>query len=122
MHSIRTKFTFATVMAIIAALSIATIIGVISIRKIGRNDSDQMIHLTCATGALSLESYYDSVEHSVETVSALVSDSFDDMTVDQLDEQVERSRNMFAKVANNTNGVLTYYFRIDPEVSDTVKG
>ena len=122
MHSIRTKFTLLTVIAIIIALSIATIIGVISIRKVGRNDSDQMIHLTCATGALHLESYFDSVEHSVQTVATLVSDSFDGMTIDQLDEQVERSRNMFAKVATNTNGVLTYYFRIDPEVSDTVKG
>ena len=122
MHSIKTKFTLLTVIVAIVALSIATIIGVISIRKIGRNDSDQMIHLTCATGALNLEAYFDSVEHSVETVSALVSDSFDGMTIDQLGEQVERSRNMFAKVANNTNGVLTYYFRIDPEISDTVKG
>ena len=38
MHSIRTKFTALTVTAIIAALSIATLIGVISSRDLGRSD------------------------------------------------------------------------------------
>lgn len=49
MHSIRTKFTTLTVTAIIAALSIATLIGVISIRDLGRSDADQMLHLMCTT-------------------------------------------------------------------------
>ena len=122
MHSIRTKFTTLTVTAIIIALSIATLIGVISIRNLGRSDADQMLHLTAATGALNLESYFDSVEHSVETVSTLVQDSLEEISLDELDSQVERSRNLFGRIANNTNGVLTYYFRIDPEISDTVEG
>lgn len=122
MHSISTKFTSFTVIAIIAALSIATVIGVISIRKLGRSDADQMIHLTCMTGALNLESYFDSVENSAETVATLVTDGLSETSLDHLGEEVERSRNMFAKIASNTNGVLTYYFRIDPEISDTVKG
>ncbi|MBR5341279.1 MAG: EAL domain-containing protein [Erysipelotrichaceae bacterium] len=122
MRSIRTKFTLLTVCTIVAALGIATAIGVISIRKIGRNDADQMMHLTATTGALNLESYFESVEHSVDVVSTLVQDSLEEMPFDQLEAQVERSRNLFGRIANNTNGVLTYYFRIDPEVSDTIKG
>lgn len=122
MQSLRSKLTLLTLGAILVALGVATAIGVISIRKLGRNDADQMIHLTATTGAMNLESYFESVEHSVDTVSTLVSDSFGEMTMDELDGQVERARNLFGRVANNTNGVLTYYFRIDPEVSDTVKG
>ena len=122
MNSIRTKITLLTVCAIIIALSVATAIGVVSIRKLGRNDSDQMIHLTAATGALNLESYFESVEHSAETVATLVQDGFDGMPFENLEEQVEGSRNLFGRIANNTNGVLTYYYRIDPEVSETVKG
>ena len=122
MHSIRTKFTALTVTAIIAALSIATLIGVISIRDLGRSDADQMLHLMCTTGTMNLESYFESVEHSVETVSTLVQDSFEGIPLDQLDDQIERARNLFGRIANNTNGVLTYYFRIDPEISDTEKG
>ncbi|MBO4548342.1 MAG: diguanylate cyclase [Abditibacteriota bacterium] len=122
MHSIRTKFTLLTLTAMVTALAVVTAIGMIAIKDLGRSDADQMIHLACSTGVMSLEYYFDSVEHSVETVSTLVHDSFQDMPIDRLDSQVERARNLFGKVASNTNGVLTYYFRIDPEVSDTVKG
>ena len=122
MHSIRTKFTLTVVSVIIITLSIATIIGVISIKKLGSEDADQMIHLTATTGAMNLEQYFESVEHSVRMVSTLVSDSFDGMKPEDLDAQVEHVRNLFGRIAYNTNGVLTYYFRIDPEISEDVKG
>lgn len=122
MHSIRTKITLLTVSSLIIALTIATFLSVYSIRKLGRSDADQLLHLMCQTGSMNLESYFDSVEHSVETVSTLVQNSLNDMPIEQLGPQVERARNLFGQVAYNTNGVLTYYFRIDPEVSDTVKG
>lgn len=108
--------------AILVALGIATAIAAYSIRNLGRDDADEMLHLTCATGAMNLETYFDSVEHSVETVATLVQDSFEGMAFDQLGDQVERARNLFDRVAYHTNGVLTYYFRIDPEVSESVKG
>ena len=122
MHSIRTKFTLTVVSVILITLSIATVIGVISIKKLGSEDADQMIHLTATTGAMNLEQYFESVEHSARTVSTLVTDSFDGMPFEDLDSQVERARNLFGRIAYNTNGVLTYYFRIDPEVSEDVKG
>ena len=122
MHSIRTKVTLRVVSAIVITLTIAAAIGVISIRELGSDDADQMIHLTATTGAMNLEQYFESVEHSVKTVSTLVSDNFEGMPFDHLDIQVERARNVFGKIAYNTNGVLTYYFRIDPEVSEDVKG
>lgn len=122
MNSIRTKITLLTVCIVIIALSVATVIGIISIKKLGRNDADQMLHLTATTGAMNLESYFESVEHSVETVATLVQGGFDGMPFEDLEAQVERTRNLFERIAYNTNGVLTYYFRIDPEISDTVKG
>ena len=122
MHSIRTKFTLTVVIVIILTLGIATVIGVISIKKLGSDDADQMIHLTATTGAMNLEHYFESVEHSVRTVSTLVSDSFEGMSFEDLDSQVERSRNLFGQIAHNTNGVLTYYLRIDPEISEDITG
>lgn len=122
MRSIRTKITLLTFTTIIIALSIATVIGLISIKKLGRDDADQMLHLTATTGAMNLESYFESVERSVETVSTLVQDSFAGMPFEDLDTQVEHVRSLFGRIAYNTNGVLTYYFRIDPEISESVKG
>ena len=122
MHSIRTKFTLLTVGAILMTLSIATVIGIVSIENLGSKDAEQMLHLTATTGAMNLESYFESVEHSVETVSTLVHDSFEGMLFEDMESQVERARNLFGRIAYNTNGVLTYYFRIDPEISEDVKG
>ena len=122
MHSIRTRFTLLIVIATIIALSVATTIAVVSIRKLGREDSDEMIHLTCTTGALNIESYFNSVESSTHMVSKLVQNNLSDAQFDELDSEVEKARTIFEIIAENTNGVLTYYFRIDPEVSETVKG
>ena len=122
MHSVRTKITLLAAAVVVVTLSVATAIGVDSIKNLGRNDADQMLHLTATTGAMGLEVYFDSVEHSVETVAMIVQDSFEDMTYEDLEIQVERARNLFGRIAYNTNGVLTYYFRIDPELSKTVKG
>ncbi len=122
MHSIRTRFTLTVVAVIIITLSIATVIGVVSIKKLGSEDADQMIHLTATTGAMNLEQYFESVENSVNVVSTLVSDSFEGMPFEELNDQVERARHLFERIAYNTNGVLTYYFRIDPEISEDVTG
>ena len=122
MRSIRIKYTLLTVFAIIVALSIATYIGVESIKKLGNDDADQMLSLMCKTGAMNLESYFTSVERSAQTVASLVQNSLEDMPLDQLGNQVENARSLFGEVAYHTNGVLTYYFRIDPALSSEVKG
>ena len=122
MRSIRIKYTLLTVCAIIVALSIATFIGVQSIKKLGNDDADQMLSLMCKTGAMNLESYFTSVERSAQTVASLVQNSLEDMPFDQLGNRVENARSLFGEVAYHTNGVLTYYFRIDPALSGEVKG
>ena len=122
MRSIRIKYTLLTVCAIIVALSIATLIGVESIKKLGNDDADQMLSLMCKTGAMNLESYFTSVENSAQTIASLVQNSLEGITLDQLGDQVEKARGLFGEVAYHTNGVLTYYFRIDPALSSDVKG
>ena len=122
MRSIRIRYTLLTVCAIIVSLSIATFIGVESIKKLGNDDADQMLSLMCTTGAMNLESYFTSVENSAQAVASLVQSGLEDMPFDQLGNQVENARSLFGEVAYHTNGVLTYYFRIDPAVSGEVKG
>ena len=122
MRSIRTKFILLTLSAIIAALSVATYIGVYSIKTLGKSDADQMLHLKCTTGAMNLETYFDDVERSVETVATLVQDNLETMPDEQFVNEVENVRHLFSKIAHNTNGVLTYYFRVDPEFSKEHSG
>ena len=122
MHSIRTKITAMTACVIVIAMGIAAVLGVTAIRNIGNRDADQLLLSMCETGQKDLDYYFRNVEHSVEMVSAYVESDLDGLQDEQLQAHLDRVSDMFQKLAYNTNGVLTYYYRIDPEVSQTVKG
>lgn len=122
MHSIRTKTTLLTVCAIVASITIVTLMGAIAIRDIGKSDSGQLLTLLCESGEKNLDSYFESVEQSVQMVSAYVESDLEGLAPDQLDAHIGRAKDIFSKMTHRTNGVLTYYYRIDPEVSKTEKG
>ena len=122
MRSIRTKTTLLTVCAIIAAVVTVTVMSAIAIRNMGKADSEQLLTLLCESGEKSLDYYFEDVEQSVQMVSAYVESDLEGLAADQLEAHLERTRDIFAKMAHRTNGVLTYYYRIDPEMSNTVKG
>ena len=122
MHSIKAKITTMTVVAIVIATVIATTLGVIAIQSIGTSSSEQVLRLLCETSQRNINSYFSSVEQSVEIVSSFVEGDLKGLETEQLAEHVEHMRTVFAETASNTMGVLTYYYRIDPSVSDTVKG
>ena len=121
-RSIRTKITLVTVCAVFATIVVTAVLGSLAIRGIGSSSSEQLLRLLCQTGQKNLNSYFTSVEQSVEMVSSFVSEDLKSLEPEQLAAHVNRTRAIFAKTAAKTNGILTYYYRIDPAVSDTVKG
>ncbi|MBR6442489.1 MAG: diguanylate cyclase [Clostridia bacterium] len=121
-QSIRTKITLVTACAVFATIVITAILGTVTIRGIGNSSSEQLLHLLCETGQKNLNSYFSSVEQSVEMVSSFVGEDLKSLEPAELEAHVERTRSIFAKTARKTNGILTYYYRIDPAVSDTEKG
>ena len=125
MKSIRAKITWLTVCAIIVTAVLSTVVGVIAIRNIGNTSSRQMLVSLCEAGEKNLDTYFDSVEQSVEMVSAYVRADLRGMgSLDdgQLAQHIERVRDIFSQMAFKTNGILTYYYRLDPAVSDACKG
>lgn len=122
MNSIRTKTTLLFVCVLIVAMTIITLLGVAAIRNIGNSSSEQMLFLLCESGQKDLNSYFESVEQSVEMVSAYVASDLEGLKEDQLARHLARVRDIFARLAYRTNGVLTYYYRIDPAISETEKG
>ena len=118
MNSIRTKITLLTVLAVVAALTLVTVIASISINKLGNETSEQILLLLCETGARNLDESFKSVEQSVKTVSDYACADLENTDLAHLGEHLERAMDLFEKTANNTSGILTYYYRIDPEVSD----
>ena len=122
MHSIKTKITAMTVCIIVVAMSIALILGVIAIRNIENRDADQLLLSMCETGQKNLDHYFQSVEQSVGMVSAYVESDLDGSDDEHLQAHLDRVSDIFRKLTYNTNGILTYYYRIDPTVSERVKG
>ena len=121
-YSIRTKITLLTACAIVAVIIITTFQGAYAIRGIGSSSSEQLLRLLCETGQKHLNSYFTSVEQSVEMVSSFVGEDLKSLEPEELEAHIDRTRSIFAKTANKTQGILTYYYRIDPAVSQTSKG
>ena len=122
MRSIRTKIIILTVSAIVISMAAAAVLSVITIRDIGNDSSDQILSLLCQTGEKNLNAYFDSIEKSVKVISEYADDDLTNLGDDTLENHVQRVETIFSKTARNTAGILTYYYRIDPTVSETEKG
>ena len=122
MHSIRTKIALLNVASIIIAIFVAALISSIYVANFGHQSVEQSLELLCTTGKNNINYYLKSVEQSVNTVSSLIDQDLD--SIDESDfnagfsQHVEDARVFFHEASVNTNGVLTYYYRIDPSISD----
>lgn len=122
MKSLRTKITFLAVCAVSVVMIGAATLGALVIKNIGRRSANQLILLMCETGEKNLDFYFESVEQSVEMVSAYVESDLDGLDDARLQAHLDRVSEIFKKLTYKTNGVLTYYYRIDPAVSTAAKG
>ena len=122
MRSLRSKFAMLTIWVTVIAVLVVSLLSVFFIRNTERRKSDQLLLLLCETGERNLDYYFNSVERSVQKVAAYAQKDLNGLDDETLAEHIENVRAFFEETANKTNGVLTYYYRIDPEVSKKVKG
>lgn len=122
MHSLRTRITLLTVLLIMIAVVIVTLLSVLFIRNNEQRRSDQLLLLLCETGERNLDYYFNSVQKSVARISSYVENDLDGLDDEHLAQHMARAEAYFEETAYKTNGVLTYYYRVDPTVSETVKG
>lgn len=81
-----------------------------------------MLIMQCETGEKNLDHYFESIEQSVAMVSSFAEADLEGSDISDLSGHIDRIGVLFNKIAEETNGVLTYYYRIDPSVSDKDKG
>lgn len=122
MHSIRAKITAMTIGAIVITMIIAAAFGIIAIRNLGMSDSEQMLQLLCEAGQKNLDDYFENLEENVHAVSSYVETDLDGISDEALQRHLDRVSDFFKKIMIRTNGIMTYYYRIDPAVSSGVKG
>ena len=122
MRSLRTRITLMTVSVVMIAVIAVTLLGVVFIRRNEHRKSEQLLLLLCETGEKNLDYYFNSVQKSVAKVASFTEADIDGTEDDKLARHIERVSKYFDEMASKTNGVLTYYYRIDPEVSKNVEG
>ncbi|MER2053993.1 MAG: diguanylate cyclase [Clostridia bacterium] len=122
MHSLRTKITMLTTCITVIAVVVVTVLSVAFIRNTEHRKSDQLLLLLCETGERNLDYYFNSVEKSVRKVATFTERDLDGLDDEHLAKHTERVSKYFDEIANKTNGALTYYYRIDPSISEKVKG
>ncbi len=120
MRSLRGKMVFLTTCITVLAVIVVALTSVLAIPEYRK--SEQLLLLLCETGERNLDYYFNSVEKSVRKLLSYVEKDMDGLEEEQLQAHMDRVSRYFDEIANKTNGVLTYYYRIDPEVSETVKG
>ena len=151
MHSIRTKLTALTITALLVSLLSIGSMGIYAVRAQGDRYAAQTMNLLCDNCRAALDEYLNSVEQSVDMVTRYIGETLDSVAlVDggvigasgagdslpgrdwtserqlqldaRLNTHVETVRTVFRSVANHTHGVITYYYRINPEISREVEG
>ena len=121
MHSIRTKITLLNIISIVLAIFVCALVSSIYIANFGHRSVEQSLSLLCETGKNNINYYLKSVEQSVNTVSSLINkelDEIDPYDSSEMSQHMGEARFFFTEASENTNGVLTYYYRTDPDVSD----
>lgn len=120
--STRTRLTLAVVAILALVIIASTLFDVFEIRKIGSRSAEQMLLQLGQSGERNLDSYFNGVEKSVEIVSTYAEADLSGPNAPDLPAHLDRVREVFSNIVYRTNGVLTYYYRIDPTVSDEAKG
>ena len=121
MHSLKSRITMLTVIVTIVAVVMVTALSVFFIIKSEKREAEQTLLLLSETGQRNLDYYFDSVEKSIGRVAKFASDDLGNVrTEEEFAEHMERVRDYFDIAAHKTNGVLTYYYRVDPEYSGKV--
>ena len=122
MRSFRKWIILLTVAAIVITAAAVSIVGVRLIARHEHSEAEQLLLLMCETGERNLDYYFNSVRRSVEKVCRFVEGDLDGLDDKKLEAHVERVEQYFAELTYKTSGVFTYYYRIDPDVSEKVKG
>ncbi|MDC7293259.1 EAL domain-containing protein [Butyrivibrio sp. DSM 10294] len=143
MRSIRSTITLITVLVILVSIvSVSGASHVIIWNETINNSVETMNLINTGTERL-LENYFESVKESVDIVSNIAIDDLDSVLlveegavgqkaartptqIKELDDYIVRYCNgiqpLFSSVADNTEGVISYYYCIDPGLSKSEHG
>ena len=126
----RKSIQFKFLATVISAMLVVTIfIGGISIYEVDlfvQRQTENFIKVSCSNEATQINDVFGDMEKSVRIMESYVQDfvesESDIKDRDKLNKIIKSAERMFADVAKNTSGVIAYYLRFAPEISDGKTG
>ena len=151
MRSIRTKIIIVMVIAILIGMATVGGISIGAIRTLANQDAATAMALLSDNKRRVLNQYMDSIEQSVEMVSNYAQETLDSASLamggvigmdgsgagledrrwDSIAQQAmdsylrtftDKVETVFRSVSNHTNSVISYYFRLNPEIARQESG
>lgn len=127
MHSLRTRFILLSVISVVTAITSVAIISAFSVVNLGHVSAEQSLKLQCESGKNNINQYFQSTEQSLNSISGLINNDLATKITDEnfsteFSNHVTRAKTIFKEIAEKTNGVLTYYYRMAPSISDQTGG
>lgn len=151
MHSIQTKIMALTLAAILVSVLSVGLASIVSITREGERSSAQEMRLLCDNCRYSIDDYLVGIERSVDMVSRYALEELDSVELvrgdvigvdgrweDALPPPRETERQLlldeylasyaanvesvFRSMANHTDGVVAFYYRINPEITMSSRG
>ncbi len=126
MKSLRTKILFLIVVCVLLAAIALGGTGFLIAREVVENDSVQIVNLQCSMKAQEIDERFRNIKQSVETITNYVQRRIDlDKIQNDKEYQnqfLEHLETLLLNATGNTEGAVTSYFRLSPELSDNVSG
>lgn len=150
MHSIRVKVLSVTMSAIIVSVLLIGSISIFAIKSEGDTETARHMNLICDDKSKSINEFLDSVEQSIDMISyyALEDLDADELRMDgiagadgsgnfrsdaldpawqvrferYLEMHVRRVETFFKSIGKHSDGVVAYYYRINPEIALGTEG
>ena len=150
MHSIRTKMFVLTLAAVLISVLSFGLIGINLVRVESTRTSTEKLSLICENRKATLNEYLHSIQQSVSIVSNYAVDTLDEAAltaggvagaqgtgVHEIEGRAPEQRQdtdrylkdhlafiegEFRSIANHTNGIASYYYRLNPEITTSDMG
>lgn len=150
MHSIRAKVTTLTIVAVLLSVMLIGAMCIGIAKRDAEQSSEQLMELLCEAKSDEINNYLGSIEEAAKTVSRFSYELLDGValhkggvigvtgsgkgaSVERTDEQregldkylynyLDQTKAVFRTIADSNPNILTYYFRVNPEISTDVGG
>ncbi len=146
MHSVRYKITAITIISILLTVLAVTYTTYSAIGAENDKTSAEMMFLTCETTGKTLDDYLDGIEQSVDMAAYIAMDSLDSVALVEggvagtyakntkrtseqimeldayLTQHCKKIQEFFGGMAAKNDGIVTYYYCINPKISSNVHG